>query len=85
MEKSDIQYSIKKSERIIKGVMEWSKTELVEKSNYLASIQDELEKEISEEDRLMAKISSKLALIEKLQLEISRRVIETNGFTCTMQ
>ena len=85
MEKSNIQYSIKKSERIIKGVMEWSKTELVEKSNYLASIQDELEKEISEEDRLMAKISSKLALIEKLQLEISRRVIETNGFTCTMQ
>ena len=85
MEKSDVQYSIKKSERIIKGVMDWSKTELVERSNHLLEIQERLENEITEEERLMTKISSKLALIEKLQLEISKRVVETNGFTYSIQ
>ena len=85
MERSDVQYSIKKSERIIKGVMEWSKTELVEKSTQLSELQQRLENEIAEEERLMNKISAKQALIEKLQTEIASRVVETNGFICTTQ
>lgn len=85
MQKSDLQYSIKKSERIISGVMAWSKNEFAQRTSQLSEMQQQLEQAITEEESLMTKISMKLDQIAALKLEISKRVPETNGFSVSIQ
>ncbi|EAY23748.1 hypothetical protein TVAG_120860 [Trichomonas vaginalis G3] len=81
MEDLEIKYKITRYTNIIKEIQNWNSTEFAERQQVLASLHEELEKEIAKEEKYQSTISKKLDEIAALKLMISERVSDTNGFS----
>lgn len=80
LNENELQCSIARSKEIIAIVEEWRKTEYNARYEELQNLKNDLDKEISLEEKYQQKIKQKLDQIARLKEMIAKKIPEDNNF-----